>query len=153
MSSRHLRILLADDDADDCMFFDGALSEIPLSTQLNTVKDGVQLMSYLSANIHQLPHVLFLDLNMPLKNGFECLEEIKLSEKLKSLPVIILSTSRQENIINLLYKIGAERYIRKSVNFSKLKQLIYQALNIIADSKVSRPLKETFVLNTLDEVK
>ncbi len=152
MSSRHLRILLADDDTDDCLFFDEALSKIPLSTQLNMLKDGVQLMSYLAANTHQLPHVLFLDLNMPLKNGFECLEEIKLSEKLKSLPVIILSTSHQENIINMLYKIGADRYIRKSVNFSKLKQLIYQALNIIAQSNVARPLKETFVLNTLYEV-
>ena len=153
MSSRHLRILLADDDADDCMFFDEALSEIHLSTQLNIVKDGVQLMNYLFANTHQLPHVLFLDLNMPLKNGFECLEEIKLSMELKSIPVIILSTSRQENIINMLYKIGADRYIRKSVNLAKLKQLIYQALNLITESNVSRPLKETFVLNTLDEVK
>ncbi len=149
MNTKHLQILLADDDDDDCRFFEEVLKEIPLPTQLNMVKDGEELMEYLAGKATQLPNVLFLDLNMPKKNGFECLEEIKLSEQLKSLPVIILSTSRQENIINMLYKIGASRYIRKSKSFEKLKKVVYHALNIIIENKVSQPPKETFVLNNV----
>ncbi len=149
MNTAHLQILLADDDDEDCHFFEEVLKEVPLSTALNTVKDGVQLMEYLRLNVQQLPHVLFLDLNMPLKNGFECLEEIKLNEQLRHLPVIILSTSRQENIINMLYKIGASRYIRKSESFEKLKKVIYHALQIIEEKNVTQPPKETFILNNV----
>jgi len=149
MAIKHLQILLADDDDEDCRFFEEVLKEIPLPTKLDTVKDGVELMEYLRGNVQQLPQVLFLDLNMPLKNGFECLEEIKLNEQFNRLPVIILSTSRQENIINMLYKIGASRYIRKTESFEKLKKVIYQALQIINDEDISQPPKETFILNNL----
>ena len=71
-----MNILLADDDADDCFFFEKALREIPMATQLTTVNDGERLMDHLSKNMEQLPDVLFLDLNMPRKSGFECLTEI-----------------------------------------------------------------------------
>lgn len=83
MNFKQLNILLADDDSDDCLFFKEALRELLLSTNLTTVHDGEQLMQLLTNETNVLPHVLFLDLNMPRKNGFECLTEIKLSKKLK----------------------------------------------------------------------
>ena len=107
MSSKHLNLLLADDDTDDCIFFKEALKEFPLSTHLTTVHNGEQLMQLLTNETNELPHVLFLDLNMPRKNGFECLSEIKLNKKLKQLPVIIFSTSFEQDDVNLLYKNGA----------------------------------------------
>ena len=64
-----IHILLADDDIDDISFFDKALKELPVSVNLTTVNDGHQLMNYLSENLEHLPDVLFLDLNMPRKNG------------------------------------------------------------------------------------
>ena len=64
-----ISILLADDDADDRFFFGKALKELPISTELTTVEDGEKLMSYLLKNSEKLPDVLFLDLNMPRKNG------------------------------------------------------------------------------------
>ena len=149
MSTINLRILLADDDDDDCSFFEEALAEIQIPTQLEIVRDGAELIKYLSINYHQMPDVLFLDLNMPIKNGFECVEEIKLNEQLKNLPVIILSNSRQENIINLLRKIGADYFIRKSGSFAKLKRVIHYALTIIATPQTNLA-KETFVLNNAD---
>jgi CheY-like chemotaxis protein len=79
MAADELRVLLADDDADDCLFFKEALEELPLSTSLTIVNDGDQLMKWLLKNTSRLPHVLFLDLNMPRKNGFECLTEIRLA--------------------------------------------------------------------------
>ena len=93
MSLKKLSILLADDDKDDRFFFSMALESLTVPTQLAIVLDGEKLMVYLDENSHQLPDVLFLDLNMPRKNGFECLNEIKQNNKLNELLVIIYSTS------------------------------------------------------------
>jgi CheY-like chemotaxis protein len=117
-------ILLADDDIDDCLFFKEALKEFSLPTQLTVVHDGQQLMQLLTNETNELPHVLFLDLNMPRKNGFECLSEIKLDKKLEQLPVIIYSTSFHRKIANMLYETGANYYISKPSEISKLKKAV-----------------------------
>ena len=129
-----LNILLTDDDADDRFLFDKALKEIPIVTYLTTVNDGEQLMNYLSENSQHLPDVLFLDINMPRKNGFECLREIKENEKLKDLFVTMFTISYPHSlefeitIKNMLSNIGAHDYIRKTSDFAQLKQLIHNAL-------------------------
>jgi CheY-like chemotaxis protein len=129
-----LHIILADDDIDDRSFFEKALKEIPIPNRLTTVRDGEELMNYLHANSDHLPDVLFLDLSMPRKTGFECLSEIKEDEKLKLLPVIMLSTSfprdnkYEQNIINMLYTIGAMDYIRKPGDYQILKEVVHTAL-------------------------
>ena len=134
MISAKLNILLADDDKDDCLFFKEALEELELSSQLTTVHDGEQLMHHLLAKTNQLPHVLFLDLNMPRKNGFTCLEEIKRSVRLKALPVIIFSTSYDEHIADQLFKNGAQYYICKPTHFSQLKKVLQQAITLTMQS-------------------
>src|SRR5688500_7807458 len=110
----HIHVLLADDDSDDRYFFEKVLTELPIATHLITVEDGEELVAYLSENSGKLPDVLFLDLNMPRKNGLECLSEIKQNEKLKRLPVIIYSTSMNENVADILYNNGAYYYVRKT---------------------------------------
>src|SRR5215207_11517242 len=118
-------LLLADDDEDDCDFFKEALDELLLPTSLVTVNDGVQLMDFLSeSGAENLPDILFLDLNMPRKNGLECLTEIKQLEEYKNLPVIIFSTSLDRDIVDLVYGKGAVYYIQKPGEFSKLKKVI-----------------------------
>ena len=139
-------ILLADDDKDDCLLFKDALEELPLSVHLTTVHDGEQLMQLLSKKNEQLPDILFLDLNMPRKNGFQCLSEIKQNEKLKQLSIIIFSTSFEQDVVDLLYKQGAQHYIRKPNEFSKLKEVIHQTLTLIAQENSSQPTRENFVL-------
>lgn len=134
MNKRSLKILLADDDIDDCFFFEKALREISLSTKLTILNDGERLMDYLSNNTTMLPDVLFLDLNMPRKSGFECLTEIMENEMMKDLYVVMFSTSYtldrnyEQSMIDVLYKIGAQDYIRKPADFSKLKELILKSL-------------------------
>lgn len=146
MSIKHLNILLADDDLDDCNFFKHALEELSLSAQLTTVHNGEQLMHYLSENSEHLPHVLFLDINMPRKNGLECLSEIKRNTKLKDLPVVMFSTSNSWDTINMLFKSGSHVYIHKPSDFAQLKQVIHHALPIAAEEVFSRsPLK--YILN------
>src|SRR5471030_460081 len=88
-----LNVLLADDDTDDCIFFEKALKEILIETHLSIVHDGEELMKYLLKNSEKLPDVLFLDISMPRKNGFECLTEIKENKKLKDIPVLMFTTS------------------------------------------------------------
>jgi len=146
MNLKKLNILLADDDIDDCEFFKEALEELMISTDLTSVHDGEQLMQLLTNETNELPDILFLDLNMPRKNGFECLTEIKLSKKLQELPVIIFSTSFEQEVVNLLFKNGAQHFIRKPSEFSQFKKIIQQSLTIIAQGTISQTTQENFVL-------
>lgn len=93
MEKEYIHIILADDDEDDRLFFTDAFEEIKINTKVQTYKDGVELMDYLNREDAILPQVLFLDLNMPKKNGIECLHEIKQNEKFKDLAIAIYSTS------------------------------------------------------------
>jgi CheY-like chemotaxis protein len=142
MNLKQLNILLADDDTDDCLFFEKALEELQLSTHLITVHDGEQLMNFLSENSEHLPDVLFLDISMPRKTGVECLYEINENKKLKDLSVVMFSTSfpqdsnYEENLINTLSKMGAHHYIRKSGDFAQLKQIIHNTLIMEAEKKL-----------------
>lgn len=146
MNVKKLNILLADDDTDDCHFFKEALETLPITTQLSIVHDGDALMNYLSEHVEQLPHVLFLDINMPRKNGFECLSEIKHNEQLKDLPVVMFSTSGSQDKINILFKNGADVYVRKPSNFAQLVQVIFHALPMAAENIFSNG-KLKYILN------
>ncbi len=128
MNLDQMNILLADDDTDDCVFFKEAVEEVLPATNLTAVHDGEQLMRFLANEGNKLPDVLFLDLNMPRKNGFECLSEIKLNHKLKQLPVIMFSTSYEQEVVNQLYQNGAQYFIRKPSEFSQFKKIIQHTL-------------------------
>lgn len=141
-----LNILLADDDKDDRFFFAQALKELPIPTKLVTINNGERLMSYLSENSEHLPDVLFLDLNMPRKNGNECLLEIKLSKKIQHLPVVIYSTSLNEDVADLLYQNGAYYYIRKT-GFTELKKVLHGILTTMGEKNFTRPSREEFILS------
>jgi CheY-like chemotaxis protein len=137
-----LNILLADDDADDRTFFATALKELPVETNLATVNDGEELMDYLSKHTEQLPDILFLDLSMPRKGGFECLTEMKDDSRLKDIPVVMFSTSYTQDfnyelsMIKVLYKIGVEDYIRKPGTIAQLKELIFHSFcKVIKESR------------------
>ncbi|HUR30799.1 MAG TPA: response regulator, partial [Saprospiraceae bacterium] len=77
MNTTPLHILLADDDEDDRLIFKEAINEVRIKTKLTMVNDGVQLMEYLQTTEDELPHIVFLDLNMPRKGGIDCLKEIR----------------------------------------------------------------------------
>jgi CheY-like chemotaxis protein len=129
-----LSIFLADDDKDDRMLFSLALEELAIPTKLATFVDGEKLLTYLFENNDSPPDVIFLDMNMPRKNGIECLSEIKQNNKLKDLPVIIFSTSNSRDIIDRAFRNGADVYIQKPSDFSELKQVIFHALPIAVEN-------------------
>lgn len=147
MNELKFNLLLADDDEDDCAFFKEALDELLISAALVTVNDGVELMNFLSDDVsNKLPDLLFLDLNMPRKSGFECLTEIKNTDELKNLPIIIFSTSFNTDIIDLVYEKGAIHYIQKPAEFSKLKKVIENALITTSKNNFKQPVRNDFVL-------
>jgi CheY-like chemotaxis protein len=140
------RILLADDDEDDCILFEDALKEIcPERSNLTTTNDGFRLMQLLKSPAPHSPDIIFLDLNMPVKNGFQCLSEIRKNKDLKSIPVVIFSTTAQKEAIDKVYEGGASLYIRKPGSFSKLKHLIEKVLSMDWKGGLQTP-KESFVL-------
>lgn len=114
----NIQILLADDDADDRMFFQEALSEAAIAADLTTVENGRQLTDFLSGITEPPPpHIIFLDINMPYKNGKECLREIRNNEKFNNIPVVMFSTSSHHKDIEESYSNGANLYISKTEFF------------------------------------
>ena len=89
MNNEPLYILLADDDEGDRLIFKKSFSELKIKTKVHTVNNGLELMEWLNSKDIRLPYLLFLDLNMPHKNGLECLIEIRSNERLKDIFIAI----------------------------------------------------------------
>jgi CheY-like chemotaxis protein len=128
MNNNPYHILLADDDESDRLLFTEAFLELNIKTIVHTVNNGVELMEWLNAKNRHLPHLLFLDINMPQKNGLECLKEIKSNEKLKDISIAIYSTSDSEKDMEETFLNGANVYITKPNDFIKLKQVLEKAV-------------------------
>ncbi|HOZ50787.1 MAG TPA: response regulator [Chitinophagaceae bacterium] len=128
MNNEQIHILLAEDDEADRLLFSETLDELEIKPILHTVNNGVELMAYLNKKNVQLPHIVFLDLNMPRKNGLECLKEIRNNDKLKSISIAIYSTSVNENDMDETFRYGANVYISKPNNINMLRQLFFKAV-------------------------
>jgi CheY-like chemotaxis protein len=126
-----LTILMADDDLEDQMLVRNAWQKSRLSNDLRFVDDGEQLMDYLyrrGAYADPIdsprPGVILLDLNMPKKDGYEALEEIKNDPDLRRIPVVVLTTSKAEEDIIRSYNLGVSGFITKPVTFGGLVEAI-----------------------------
>lgn len=125
-----MHILLADDDEDDRAFFSEAIMELKMDNKLTLFTNGNGLMDYLVLPDIKLPHILFLDLNMPGKTGIECLKEIRANARFKDVSVAIYSTSSSEKDIEDTFIEGANIYIKKPNDFSALKKVIKEVINM-----------------------
>jgi CheY-like chemotaxis protein len=136
------RILLADDDADDRELFEEALSDVHPNAVLTTAQDGEELM-FILQNYHK-PDLLFLDLNMPRKNGKECLKEIAKDPVLKKIPIIIFSTSANPLDIDETFALGAVLFMRKPNSYEELKRNVTE----IFFNKLTAPRnKNTYLIS------
>jgi CheY-like chemotaxis protein len=124
-------IVVAEDDPEDCLFIKDAFKEGLLVNGLRFVEDGEELMDYLrhggkfkDPSSSPRPGIILLDLNMPKKDGREALKEIKSDPDLRSIPVVILTTSKEEEDILRSYDQGANSYITKPVTFAGLVEAI-----------------------------
>ena len=123
-------ILMAEDDPDDRMLFAEALNELGLKEQVAFVENGEELLHYLRAHCgnsggnHRRTVVVLLDLNMPRKDGREALREIKEDAELKSIPVVVMTTSIAEDDVLLSYELGVNSYITKPATFERLVETL-----------------------------
>ncbi|MES2777625.1 MAG: response regulator [Bacteroidota bacterium] len=146
--TKNIRVLLADDDSDDRELFEEVITGISTQIQLQSVEDGLQLMTTLHAENERLPDIIFLDLNMPGKSGKDCLREIKNNDRLKDVPVIIYSTSFNLKDINDTHAIGANLYIRKPNTFTGLIDVIKKVLSLNLEEYNPRPSRNNYFLST-----
>ena len=125
-------ILLAEDSPKDVELILEALSESNLANNVSVVKDGVEAMEFLRCEgKYKLrtpgnPAVLFLDIKMPRKDGMEVLREIRSDESLKTLPVVILTSSREEQDLIRSYDLGVNAFVVKPVNFKEFIEAVKQ---------------------------
>ena len=130
-SARPITILIADDDADDRMMASEALEESRLANDLRFVEDGEELLDYLyhrgrfaGERESPRPGLILLDLNMPRMDGREALREIKGDPALRSIPVVVLTTSKAEEDIYRTYDLGVNSFITKPVQFDGLVEVM-----------------------------
>ncbi|GEO07130.1 response regulator [Adhaeribacter aerolatus] len=123
-------ILIADDDAEDCMLIEEAVEENQIQNSLYFVPNGEELIDYLynkgkfsNKEKYPLPGLVLLDLNMPKKDGREVLKEMKADPVLRLIPVVVLTTSKAEEDILKTLDLGANAYIVKPVTFALLVEL------------------------------
>ena len=122
-----ITILMADDDADDRLMTNEAFAEYRLANDLRFVEDGVELLDYLKRRgkyadpaSSPRPGLILLDLNMPKKDGREALQEIKADPRLKTIRIVVLTTSKAEEDIYRTYDLGVNSFITKPVTFDGL---------------------------------
>ena len=135
-------IILAEDDEDDKYIFADALKEIDEKIKVEYVTDGNKLMNLLQ---HFLPDILFLDLDMPHKNGLECVVEIRNNSRVKDLPVVVFSSTTRPANIQTAYEMGAHLFLIKSSNFKDYNE----ALKTIMRLSWYKPdrIREQYCLN------
>lgn len=141
-----LRVLLTDDDADDRLIFKEILNEMDKDITVNMVNDGKQLMNFLSTEDNPLPHIIYLDLNMPNMDGIECLQKIRSHGKYSNILIAIYSTSTSDKDIDDTFSHGANIYITKPAAYSELKKVLKKSLSAVQMNRSSEFDRSNFVL-------
>lgn len=146
MREDYTYVVLADDDEDDRLFFIEAFEELKMQTKVSIYKDGVALMDALNQSDSVLPNILFLDLNMPMKSGLECLKEIKEDQRFDDIAIAIYSTSASEEDIEDTFVNGANIYIKKPNNFNTLKKILSDVVTMNWQYHTNGLNKDNFLL-------
>jgi len=143
----HIRIFLADDDPDDRFFFDRALSKAAIAANLTVAEDGQKLIDLLDGITEPPPpDIIFLDINMPCKNGKACLIEIRKKEKFNNVPVIMFSTSSHHRDIEETFETGANRYINKTDFFGNQVMMLQKLFSNDWKTSLLTAAKEQYVV-------
>jgi len=126
--SKSLQILLVEDNEGDVRLIKEAFNESHINKSFSVARDGEDALNYLfkrgEYSEQQTPDIIFLDINLPKKNGFEVLEQIKNDPELKRIPVIMLSSSSSEDHIHKSYDLNANCYVTKPTDFDEYTEVV-----------------------------
>ncbi len=135
MSEFHYKCLLIDDDADDREIFAIALKKIPVNVELRTAASAEKAIELLKNDTSFVPDFIFLDLNMPVMHGFECMKEIQKLAHLKSSKIVIYTTSSDESDMEESKKLGAFSFITKPFDINDLVSVLANIFLIHGQTK------------------
>lgn len=138
-------IVLADDDEDDCLLFQDVILDLNIIATITLAENGEKLLQILQNNSNEIPEVIFLDMNMPLRDGMECLKEIRKSPSLTNVPVVMLSTSSHSQTVEEAYNEGANLFIRKPDTFEKFRSIL-EYIFTMSPEKLMGLQKEMFLI-------
>ncbi|WET02436.1 response regulator [Flavobacterium sp. YJ01] len=139
-------VLLADDDLDDCEFFSDVFKTEFTDVKLTVSNDGNKLMAVLKGPPTPEADLIFLDLNMPMLSGPQCLEKIRASLELNKHIVVIFSTSSDPADILKMYSLGANYFITKPAEYNHLSKLIGRAMDLVSQTGAEQPAFEKFYI-------
>ncbi len=129
---KNILLYLADDDKEDRELFLEALKDIPIDTEVQQFENGIDLMDKLFA-AEKLPDVIFLDLYMPIMDGFACLTDIRSFAKFSSIQIVVYSSVYRNREVRQLKEDGANQYLQKPPSYNQLKTLLYKSLSSVQD--------------------
>jgi PleD family two-component response regulator len=139
------KVILVDDDTDDCMLFEDAMNDIGMVSKLEIAHDGEMLFKMLSSRSESSPDLIFLDLNMPGMNGYECISKLRNSENLKSIPIVVFTATKQVEMIDWVFFNGADLFVIKPNTYINLKETIRNVINMDFQEHSCRDNKQKFV--------
>jgi two-component system, response regulator len=132
-SPKPVEILLVEDNSSDAMLTTRALEKCKLANCIHLVRDGEEALDFLfrrgkfaSRSPDTVPQLVLLDLKLPKVDGIEVLRELKGDARTRSIPVVVLTTSKEERDLIQTYELGANSYIQKPVNFSEFQEVVRQ---------------------------
>lgn len=139
------KVVLVEDDADDREFFQEAISDLSYDINVTIYKNGQEFIEGMMADKTNLPDLVFLDLNMPIKNGVEALKELRNIPEYQKIPVVaIYSTSRSEKDQAETFLLGADAFITKPNDYKEMKKIIKKLFEI--DWKNRQTEKKNFII-------
>jgi len=146
MQNEKLHIILAEDDRDDQLFFKTAFKGLKLDYSLTICNDGDELINYLNL-AKDVPHILFLDLQMPRKNGMQCLKEIRSNSRYRDMTVAIYTSFASAENHEETFILGANVFIKKPRELSELNKILLEVIYINWQYICDGLNKENFMIN------
>ena len=123
-----MNILLVDDDEDDRVVFTAALEALDIPVNYETAKDGIAGLELITDKLLFFPDYIFIDLNMPGMTGFQLLEQLKKMSVIRTIPVIIYTTSNNQRDIDTAFRLGAYGFVCKPSKFQDLQSILKEIL-------------------------
>ncbi len=141
------KIILVDDDEDDRDIFSDAFRNLKIQADLLLLKNGQQLLNYIDKIDHSVPTIVFLDLNMPIVSGIDCLKCLRDKITESNFFVTIYSTSASKTDVDNAFRHGANGYIKKPAGFQQLQEVILKTINSLAKIQGRQLPKDKFLFN------
>ncbi|MBS1593653.1 MAG: response regulator [Bacteroidetes bacterium] len=149
MTSKPIYVMLADDSPDEHFLFIHTVKGIDKSITISTAVNGEDLLNKLAGESN-LPDIIFLDINMPFKNGKECLYDMRQDVRLRDIPVVIYSTSDEKSDVEETFALGADMYLKKPQDFIELEDILKELFKTYREQGFYRGDRDRYIFRLPD---